>query len=129
MRIIVPVQAGTDKVLRAMRTGDFGLPPGYSAIYDVELVDVLRTLTRVGARSALEEYCRSYADERGHRPSAVQAYEAGYNPSSAYTRHGHWFAFLDDAALLDQREREVVRRHSDVLAGIEKEPVTSRTNS
>jgi superfamily II DNA or RNA helicase/diadenosine tetraphosphate (Ap4A) HIT family hydrolase len=117
-------QASTEKVLRAMRTGDFGLPPGCSATYDVGLVDIFRAVMRVGARSALEDYCRSYADERGHRPSAVQAYEAGYNPSSARARHGHWFAFLDDVDLLFPQEREVVRRHADVLEGIEKEPIT-----
>ena len=117
-------QVGTDKVLRAMQTGDFGLPAGCSAIYDVELVDILRTVVRVGARSALEDYCRSYADERGYRPSALQAYEAGYNPSSARARHGHWFAFLDDVDLLDQQESKVIRRHADVLDGIEKEQVT-----
>ena len=117
-------EPGTGKVLQAMRSGDFGLPPGCSASYDVELVDVLRKLTRVGARSALEDYCRSYADERGHRPSAVQTYEAGYNPSSARTQHGHWFALLDDVELLAEQERQVVRRHGAVLAGIEKEPIT-----
>ena len=117
-------EPGTGKVLQAMRSGDFGLPPGCSASYDVELVDVLRTLTRAGARSALEDYCRSYADERGHRPSAVQAYEAGYNPASARAQHGHWFALLDDAGLLAGQERQVARRHAAVLAGIEKEPIT-----
>ncbi len=117
-------ELGTGKVLQAMRSGDFGLPPGCSATYDVELVDVLRKLTRVGARSALEDYCRSYADERGHRPSAVQTYEAGYNPSSARAQHGHWFALLDDVDLLGEQERQVVRRHAAVLAGIEKEPIT-----
>ncbi len=117
-------QASTDKVLRAMRTGDFGLPPGCSATYDVRLVDILRAVTRIVARSVLEDYCRSYADERGHRPSAVQAYEAGYNPASARARHGHWFAFLDDVELLTEQEHEVVRRHADVLAGIETEPIT-----
>jgi superfamily II DNA or RNA helicase/diadenosine tetraphosphate (Ap4A) HIT family hydrolase/HKD family nuclease len=117
-------EPGTGKVLRAMRAGDFGLPPGCSATYDVELVDILRKLARVGERSALEDYCRSYADERGHRPSAVQTYEAGYNPSSARAQHGHWFAFLDDIDLLAEQEREVVRRHADVLTGIEKEPIT-----
>lgn len=116
-------QVGTDKVLRAMRTGDFGLPPGCSATYDVELVDILRAVSRVGARSALEDYCRSYADEHGYRPSAVQAYEAGYNPSSARARYGHWFAFLDDLELLAEHEREVARRQSDVLAGLEKEAI------
>jgi superfamily II DNA or RNA helicase/diadenosine tetraphosphate (Ap4A) HIT family hydrolase len=117
-------EASTTKVLQAMRTGEFGLPPGCSASYDVELVDILRTVTRAGARSALEDYCRSYTDERGHRPSAVQAYEAGYNPASARAGHGHWFAFLDDVDLLTEQEREVARQHADVLAGIEKEPIT-----
>jgi superfamily II DNA or RNA helicase/diadenosine tetraphosphate (Ap4A) HIT family hydrolase/HKD family nuclease len=117
-------QASTARVLRAMQTGDFGLPPGCSATYDVELVDVLRAVARVGAGSALEDYCRSYTEERGIRPSAVQVYEAGYNPTSARARHGHWFGFLDDMGLLTEQEREVVRRHADVLTGIEKEPIT-----
>jgi superfamily II DNA or RNA helicase/diadenosine tetraphosphate (Ap4A) HIT family hydrolase len=117
-------QAGTAKVLQAMQTGDFGLPQGCSATYDVELVNVLRSIARVGARSALEDYCRSYADERGRRPSAVQAYEAGYNPASARGEHGHWFAFLDGLGLLNEHERAVVRRHGDVLDGFEKEAIT-----
>jgi superfamily II DNA or RNA helicase/diadenosine tetraphosphate (Ap4A) HIT family hydrolase/HKD family nuclease len=116
--------SGTAKVLQAMRTGDFGLPDGCSATYDVELVNILRAVARVGARSALEDYCRSYADERGRRPSAVQAYEAGYNPASARGGHGHWFAFLDDLGLLDERERAVMRRHADVLDGFETEAIT-----
>jgi len=120
--------AGTDKVLRAMRTGDFDLPPGCLATYDVELVDILRALSRVGARSALEDYCRSYTDEHGYRPSAVQAYEAGYNPSSARAGYGHWFAFLDDLGLLGEQERQVVRRHGDVLAGIERNRSPSHTS-
>ncbi len=114
----------TDKVLRAVRTGDFGLPPGCSATYDVELVDILRGVARVGGRSALEDYCRSYADERGRRPTAVQAYEAGYNPASAHGTYGHWFAFLGDLGLLAEQEGEVLRRNCDVLEGIEKEAIT-----
>jgi superfamily II DNA or RNA helicase/diadenosine tetraphosphate (Ap4A) HIT family hydrolase len=117
-------QPGTSKVLRAMRTGDFGLPPGCSAVFDVRLVDVMSAIARVGARSALEDYCLSYADERGSRPTALQAFEAGYNPASAHSRHGYWFGFLDDIDLLNEDEREVVRRNGDVLAGIEKEAVT-----
>lgn len=117
-------KAGTDKVLRAMRTGDFGLPPGCSAAYDVHLVDMLRSVTRASARSALEDYCLSYADERGYRPSALQVYETGFNPASVRSRHGDWFAFLEDEDLLTGPERDVVRRHGDVLAGFEKEPIT-----
>jgi superfamily II DNA or RNA helicase/diadenosine tetraphosphate (Ap4A) HIT family hydrolase/HKD family nuclease len=117
-------QPGTGKVLEAMRTGDFGLRDGCSAVYDVELIDALTAAARVGARSALEDYCRSYADERGSSPTALQVYEAGYNPSSARSGHGHWFGFLEDLDLLASDQREVVRRHGDVLAGIEKEAIT-----
>jgi superfamily II DNA or RNA helicase/diadenosine tetraphosphate (Ap4A) HIT family hydrolase/HKD family nuclease len=117
-------QPGTRKVLEAMRTGDFGLPSGCSATYDVRLVDVLGAAARVGARSALEDYCRSYADERGIRPTALQVFEAGYNPASARSSHGHWFGFLEDTDLLARDELDVVRRHGDVLVGIEKEAIT-----
>lgn len=55
---------------------------------------------------------------------APSRHEAGYNPASARAGHGHWFAFLDDAGLLTEREREVARRHGDVLAGFEKEAIT-----
>ena len=117
-------EARTSAVLEAMRTGDFGLPAGCSVSYDVGLVDILRAVTKVGARSALADYCRSYADERGYRPTAVQAFRAGYNPAAARAGHGHWFAFLDDTGLLTGPERAVLGRHADVLEGFEKEPIT-----
>ncbi|MHB1875684.1 MAG: hypothetical protein ACYCPF_12600, partial [Streptosporangiaceae bacterium] len=117
-------EARTSAVLEAMRTGDFGLPSGCSVNYDLALVDVLAAVARVGARSALADYCRSHAAERGRRPTAMQAYQAGYNPAAARSRHGHWFAFCADAGLLTDPEREVLRRHADVLAGFEKEPIT-----
>ena len=117
-------QPSTSKVLKAMRTGNFDLPAGCSAVFDVGLVEVLSTIARVGARSVLEDYCRSYADERGNRPTALQVFEAGYNPASARSRHGHWFGFLEDMELLDEEERDVVSRDGEVLAGLEKEAVT-----
>ena len=58
------------------------------------------------------------------RPTALQVFEAGYNPASAHSRHGHWFGFLDEIGLLDADERQVVDRQGDVLAGIEKTETT-----
>ena len=58
--------------------------------------------------------------ERGHRPSAVQAYQAGYSPASARAQHGHWFALLDDLDLLSCRK---ARRRSPPTASFT--PATS----
>lgn len=114
----------TARVLEAMQDGDFGLPPGCAVSYDLALVDMFRQLARISARSGLEEYCRSYFDEEGVRPSAAQAFRAGYNPASARSRHGGWFGLLEHLGTLSPAETEVVRRHGDLLAGIESEPVT-----
>jgi hypothetical protein len=113
----------TAQVLDAMESGDFSLPAGCLVNYDPTLVDILRSVARVGARSALADYCRSYADERGRRPTAAQTYEAGYNPASVRSRHGHWFGFLADLGLLTGPEPEVLDRYGTVLDTIEKESI------
>lgn len=117
-------EPSTARVLKAVESGEFALPAGCSVSYEPKLVDILRKVARVGARSALAEYCRSFADERGRRPTAAQAYEAGYNPASARARHGHWFGLLRDLGLLSDVEAAVVERHGDILAAFEKEPIT-----
>jgi superfamily II DNA or RNA helicase/diadenosine tetraphosphate (Ap4A) HIT family hydrolase/HKD family nuclease len=114
----------TTAVLAAMRAGEFELPDGCSVTFDVQAVDILARLARVGARSALEDFCRSYAGEEGRRPTAMQAWRAGHNPAAARSAHGGWFGLLDHLGLLDDGEADVWRSHGDVLAGFEVEPVT-----
>ena len=60
-------------------------------------------------RAAIEEYCRSYYEEEGVRPSAAQTFHAGYNPASVRARHGGWFGFLRDLGLASDREAESSR--------------------
>lgn len=113
----------TAATVAAMRSGDFALPEGCSATFDLEAVEILARLTRVGGRSALVEYCRSYTAEEGRRPSAVQAWRAGHNPAVARSAHGGWFGLLADLDLLDEPERRAWEEAGDVLAGLEAEPV------
>jgi hypothetical protein len=111
-------------VIRAMRTGEFELPAGCSATFDVAAVDVLAKLARIGAKSALEEFCRSYAAEQGDRPTAMQAWRAGHNPAAARSAHGGWFGLLEHLGLLSADEADTWREHRDVLAGFEADAVT-----
>ena len=111
-------------VMDAMRSGQFELPAGCSATFDVEAVDVLARLARIGPRNALEEFCRSYAAEEGIRPTAMQAWRAGHNPAAARSAHGGWFGLLDHLDLLGDDEAAAWQAHREVLTGFEVEPVT-----
>jgi hypothetical protein len=114
----------TARVLAALESGDFGLPSGCSVSYELEAVELLRRLARVSASSGLEDYCRSYFEEEGVRPSAVQAFLAGYNPSAVRAAHGGWFGFLTDLGIASEEECAVVIRVGEVLEGFESEPIT-----
>jgi hypothetical protein len=112
----------TSDVVDAMRTGDFGLPEGCWVSYDIEAVDLMRELTAREQGPALIRYCRSYMAENGRRPTAVQAYRAGYNPGSQ-TRLG-WFGALHDAGLLDAGEALALGTVGDFMRAVEKETFT-----
>jgi hypothetical protein len=113
--------ASTTEVIGAMRSGDFGLPDGCSVHYDLEVVDLLTALARP-AQSAFSRYCREYSDEHGHRPSAVQAWRSGINPSSQ--RELGWFGALDAMDLLADEEAPGIRSCRKPLLAIQKENVT-----
>ena len=118
------VAPSTAAVLAAMQSGDFHLPSGCSVAYDLEVVQMLEKLARVSGRSGLEEYCRSYYEEEGDRPSAAQTFYAGYNPSAAQRRYGSWFSFVTEIGITSESEAAVVATCGDVLQGLEREPIT-----
>jgi superfamily II DNA or RNA helicase/diadenosine tetraphosphate (Ap4A) HIT family hydrolase len=114
----------TAAVLAAMESGEFPLPAGCSVSYELEAIEMLKKLAKVSGRSGLEEYCRSYYEEEGERPSASQAFYAGYNPRAAQTRFGGWFAFVNELGIASQTEASVIAAVGDALQGLERERIT-----
>ncbi len=114
----------TLQVLQALEKKDFGLPEGCSVDYDLTVVDMLRKLSRTTTRDAIEEYCRSYLEEEGLRPTAGQTFRAGHDPAVVTAKYGSWFAFLRTADLLGEREAAVVDAHGDTLRAFQTESVT-----
>lgn len=120
----IGARPSTAAVIAAMRSGEFELPDGCLVTFELEAVDILARLVRLGVRGALEEFCRSYANEQGQRPTAMQAWRAGLNPAAARSAHGGWFGLLDDLDLLSQDEADSWPTYRDVLSGFETEPAT-----
>ncbi len=114
----------TLQVIAALEHNDFDLPEGCSVDYELSVVDMLRALTRTTARDAIEEYCRSYLEEEGLRPTAAQAFRAGYDPSVVTGTYGSWFGFLRIAELLGQREAAVADAYGDILRRIQVKSIT-----
>ncbi|GAB98507.1 putative ATP-dependent helicase [Gordonia namibiensis NBRC 108229] len=114
----------TLQVLQAMEDGDFDLPPGCSVDYELVVVDMLKSLTRTTASDAVEEYCRSYQEDEGLRPTAAQTFRAGHDPATVSSRPGGWFGFLDTLGLLGPRQEAVYSSHADVLRAIQVEDIT-----
>ncbi len=112
------------EILDAMLDGTFELPSGCSVDYDLEVVDMLKQLASMHRDSALEGFCRRYYDLQDIRPTAAEAFRAGYNPGAARKKHGSWFEFLADLQLLTEEENACLASAGDFLRGVEKEPIT-----
>ena len=114
----------TLQVLQALEHNDFGLPEGCSVDYDLTVVDMLRQLARTTSRDAIEEYCRSYFEEEGFRPTAAQTFRAGHDPAVVTSKYGSWFAFLRTADLLGVQETAIADAHGDLLRAFQTENIT-----
>lgn len=116
--------AVTDDHLRAaLRDGSFALPPGCQVDYALEAKESLLAQLRFTRGSALKAFVTSWTEEHGVRPTAAQAYHAGFNPAAA---PDSWFGLLAAAELLSDDEARVWERHGEVLRDV---AATSMTKS
>ena len=60
------------EVVRAVNAGEFDLPDGCSVSYELEAVDLLASFVKQRGGEALAEYCLSYQEDVGRRPTAHQ---------------------------------------------------------
>ncbi len=105
---------------RALETDTIALPPGCSVDYQLEAKEtILRLLPSVGTR--ITAFANAWNAERGERPTALESYLAGFNPTTAKP---NWFAALADEGLLAESENRVWRRHHDLLNDIASTAMT-----
>ena len=111
------VEKGTDEAIRrALSGGELTLPPGCSVDYALQAREQLLEMLPTRSR-ALEAFVESWTAEHGQRPTAAQAFLAGYNPAAI--REG-WFGLLLDLGLLEENEASAARDSAALLLEVSK---------
>ena len=90
-------EPGTGKVLQAMRSGDFGLPPGCSpATTSSSSTSCARSRGRARGRP-LRTTAGPTPTNAATGPAPSRPTKPDTTPRRPVLEHGHWFALLDDA--------------------------------
>ena len=100
-------------LLERLRNGTQELPPGCEVTYELEAVEILRSLLRrtTTQDDALERYYRDFKTLHGIRPTATEVYEDGYNPRAVRERAGSWIRFVASMGDLDATQQRALERH------------------
>jgi len=124
---LAPGDARVRDLLNRLERGDTDLPPGCEVTYDLEAIEILRSLLRRGsATESIRFFYEEFRERHGERPSATELYHEGYNPRSLRQSYGSWLGFVDAMGDLPAEAAELVRTAptSSFLAALETTPMT-----
>ena len=111
--------------MRLFQQGQAQLPPGCNVTYELETIDIIRSLLRTRpAEDAILSFYEDFRDRHATRPTAIEVYHAGYNPRSLRKTHGAWTRFLSGMNDLSNKERTSVDAAGDFLDVVETTPMT-----
>lgn len=100
--------------LELLSSGQLAFPPGCEVTYELEALDLLRSLLRSSSKGdAIEGYYLDFKLRFGARPTALDLFHAGFNPRS--TGHGGWFDFVRDQEDLSAEELRALSTFGDFL--------------
>ena len=109
--------------LEDLIAGRVELPVGCDVTYELEALDIMRSLLRPTTKGdALEAAYLDFKLQFGVRPTASEMYHAGFNPRS--TGHGGWFEFVEHFGDLTADEKAVLANQGDFIELVLRTPMT-----
>jgi superfamily II DNA or RNA helicase/HKD family nuclease len=91
---LVPGDQHVRDVLERLQAGTADLPPGCEVTYELETVDILRSLLRP-TPDVLRSYYETFRDLHGRRPTASEALHDRYSPRAVGRGYGSWLRFVE----------------------------------
>jgi superfamily II DNA or RNA helicase len=120
-RTLLGLPAGDEAIAHALQRALTGqlheLPTGCEVTYELQAVEILRTLLRTGPREALVSWYTDFRDRNGVRPLAVEAFHDDRLPRSARPTHGSWLRLVHRMGDLDSMQAAIVTGQSAARAG------------
>ncbi len=111
--------------LERYEQGEFELPPGCSVTYELEAIEILKRLIRIPRGvDAFQSWYQAFRDRHGVRPSAAEAWHAGYDPKSVRRTYGSWFGFVGAQGDMAVLEQDAAKAAEAFLRELETTPMT-----
>ncbi|MBU6387177.1 MAG: DEAD/DEAH box helicase family protein, partial [Planctomycetes bacterium] len=111
--------------LQLLQRGDAQLPVGCSVTYELETIKLIEQVLRPASRTdAMSAFYRDFEERHGQRPTAREAYHAGYNPRALRATHGSWFGYVDSMGGLEDGDRAAWEQQREFLKVVEKTAMT-----
>lgn len=118
--------AGLRAAIGRIAAGELELPPGCGVTYELEAIEILRSLVAPRTRKEAqgeEDLVRFYEDfeeRNGRRPTASEVAVTGVLKPAVLKRLGSWFEFVERQGGLTDAERSVLRAHGPFLREVER---------
>lgn len=98
-------------------------PAGCEVTYDLQALDILRSLIRQPRDGEeLAAFYRDFRERHGTRPTASEVQHAGFNPGR--TGHAGWLGFVADMGDMSEAQRAAWTAHRALLDEIETTRMT-----
>ncbi|MEN8207350.1 MAG: DUF3427 domain-containing protein [Pseudomonadota bacterium] len=112
-------------VLERLERGEFDLPTGCSVTYELEALNILKALAKPSfGADATAIWYRSFRERNGERPTASEAWHAGYDPKKLRKSFGSWLGFVKAEGDLSKRQDGALKAHQEFLDALEVTPMT-----
>ena len=113
--------------LERLEMGELDLPAGCSVTYELEALNILKALAKPSSvADATATWYRSFRERHGERPTASEAWHAGYDPKTVRKGFGSWLGFVHAEGDLSEQQTRALQIHQDFLESLE---VTQMTKS
>jgi hypothetical protein len=111
--------------LEILKRGEAVLPEGCSVTYELETIELIEEILRPANQvDAVSAFYRDFKEQHDQRPTALEAYHAGYNPRAVRATHGSWFGYVRSMGGLGLEDQRVLEQTQEFMAVIESTSMT-----